>query len=125
MGVFDMIIAPADNYWKKQYNAEKIRRQRAEADAKCYKDEADYNHESLALLSDRDLKQARAIEAYNKEIAALKQELDAKERAIADKDREIVLLHEALRSERDLSAALRTNSRLWESIKQQAREGTA
>lgn len=124
MLIVDMLMRPADSYWKKQYNAEKIRRQRAEADAKCYKDEADYNHESLALLSDRDLKQARAIEAYNKEIAALKQELEAKERSITDKDREIVLLHEALRSERDLSAALRTNSRLWESIKQQAREVT-
>ena len=98
---------------------------RAEADAKCYRDEADYNHESLGILSERDMKQARAIEAFNREIQRLRDELDAAQKTIEGKDKEILLLHEALRSERDLSAALRTNSRLWENIKAGVKEGNA
>lgn len=125
MLIVDWIMRPADSYWRKQYNAERIRRQRAEADAKCYKDEADYTSESLGLLSERDLKQARAIEAFNREIQRLKDELDAAQKTIEGKDKEILLLHEALRSERDLSAALRTNSRLWENIKAGVKEGSA
>ena len=125
MIIVDWIMRPADSYWKKQYNAERIRRQRAEADAKCYRDEADYNHESLGILSERDMKQARAIEAFNREIQRLRDELDAAQKTIEGKDKEILLLHEALRSERDLSAALRTNSRLWENIKAGVKEGNA
>jgi len=122
MLLFDWLMRGPDSYWKKQFNAERIRRQRAEADAKCYKDEADYNHESLSILTDRDLKQSRAIETYNKEIASLKAGTEKLRETIAGKDREISMLQEALRSERDLNAALRTNSKLWENIKQNVKE---
>lgn len=108
--IIDAILKPVDNYWKKQYNAERIRRQRAEADAKCYKDEADYNHESLAIVSDRELKQARAIEAYNKEIAELKQRLK-------ERETELTMTRQLLDAERRASKAYQLSERLFENAK--------
>jgi len=112
--IIDAILKPVDNYWKKQYNAERIRRQRAEADAKCYKDEADYNHETLAIVSDRELKQARAIEAYNKEVAELKQRLK-------DRETELSMTRQLLDAERRASKAYQLSERLWQASK--AKEG--
>jgi len=108
--IIDAILKPVDNYWKKQYNAERIRRQRAEADAKCYKDEADYNHETLAIVSDRELKQARAIEAYNKEVSELKQRLK-------ERETELTMTRQLLDAERRASKAYQLSERLYESAK--------
>ena len=106
MFLFDWIMKVPDSYWKKEWNAERIRRQRAEADAKCYKDEADYTNESLGLLSDRDMKQARAIDAMNREILGIRKELSEAYAKIESQEREILLLHEALKSERKLNKVL-------------------
>jgi len=114
MILVDAILKPADTYWKKQYNAERIRRQRAEADAKCYKDEADYTSESLAIVSDRELKQARAIEAYNKEVTELKQRLK-------DRETELSMTRQLLDAERRASKAYQLSERLWQASK--AKEG--
>lgn len=123
MIIVDWIMRPADSYWKRQWKAEEIRRKAAEADAKCFRDTNDQLVETRNVLSERDIKQAMAIAALNREIQRLKDELDAAQKTIEGKDKEILLLHEALRSERDLSAALRTNSKLWENIKAGVKEG--
>ena len=125
MWIVDTILKPADTYWKKQYNAERIRRQRAEADAKCYKDEADYQAESIALLTDRDLKQSRAIEAYNKEVAQLKADVEKERQRVQDKEHEIDLLNQALRAEREAKEQYRTSQRLWEAGKAALKEASA
>jgi hypothetical protein len=125
MILVDMILKPADNYWKKQYNAERIRRQRAEADAKCYKDEADYTNDSLAILTERDLKQARAIEAYSKEVENLKRRVDLEHEKVLAKEREIELLSQALRAEREAKEQYRTSQRLWEAGKSAMKEAQA
>ena len=119
MILFDMIMKGPDSYWKKQYNAERIRRQRAEANAKCFQDEADYEHESVALLSDKNLKQARALDAFCKEIEDSRKKVQEMQKELEAKNREIALLHEALRSERDMNSTLRTNSKLWENLKKE------
>ena len=106
MFIFDLIMKAPDSYWKKEYNAERIRRQKAEADAKCYKDEADYTNESLGLLSDRDMKQARAIDALNKKLIDVRKELSDAYAKLDSQDKEIMLLHEALKSERKLNKVL-------------------
>ena len=118
MILFDMLMKAPDSYWKRQYRAGEIRRKAAEADAKCYRDQADYNYESLGVESERSLKQARAIDAYIREIGKLNEAIEALQKTIADKDKEIGLLHEALRTERDLTAALKMNGKLWENLKQ-------
>ena len=104
MILFDFLMRGPDSYWKRRCHAEEIRKNKAEADLKYFQDTCEQLEEDRNRLSERDICQYRAIDTYNKEI---------------------VLLHEALRSERDLSAALRTNSKLWENIRQQAKEGTA
>lgn len=109
MFLVDAILKPADTYWKKQYNAEKIRRMKAEADAKCYKDEADYTNESLALLSDRDLKQSRAIDAYTRQVAELEQKLK-------ERDREITMIREVLAAERRASRVYAMTEKLFETV---------
>ena len=106
MFLFDLIMKAPDSYWKKEYNAERIRRQKAEADAKYYKDEADYTNESLGLLSDRDMKQARAIDALNKKLIDVRKELSDAYAKLDSQDKEIMLLHEALKSERNLNKVL-------------------
>lgn len=106
MFLFDWIMKVPDSYWKKEWNAERIRRQRAEADAKCYKDEADYTNESLGLLTDRDMKQARAIDALNKKLIDVRKELSDAYAKLDSQDKEIMLLHEALKSERKLNKVL-------------------
>lgn len=115
---FDWLMKAPDSYWKRQWKAEEIRRKAAEADAKMYRDQSDYNYESLGVESERSLKQARAIEAYNREIAQLRKDMDELMKVISGKDKEIALLHEALRTERDLTAALKMNGKLWENIKE-------
>ncbi|MBP5461215.1 MAG: hypothetical protein J6Y20_03730 [Lachnospiraceae bacterium] len=125
MILFDFLMRGPDSYWKRRCHAEEIRKNKAEADLKYFQDTCEQLEEDRNRLSERDICQYRAIDTYNKEIARLRKELDEKEQIISSKDKEIVLLHEALRSERDLSAALRTNSKLWENIRQQAKEGTA
>jgi len=113
MFLVDVIMRPADSYWKKQFRAEEIRRRRAEVDAKYADDMRKIQEDDLALLSERDCKQAMAIETMNKEIARL-QKLNEQQEA------EIRMLRECLQSERTANAALKTNSRLWEQIKREA-----
>lgn len=125
MLIVDMLMRPADSYWRKQFKAEEIRRKAAEADRDYYAGTYDNMVAELDRISEQDLGQYHAIALMEKEIAKLKEEMDKLNKTISDKDREIVLLHEALRTERELTAALKTNSRLWENIKQQKVEGSA
>lgn len=125
MGVFDLILAPADTYWKKQYNAEKIRRQRAEANEKYATDTMDEQEKNLDLLTRRDVGQARAIEAMNAEILRLKAELEKARSDVAERDERIALLYDALHAERDARAALKTSQRLWDEKRQTVKEATA
>ena len=118
MILFDLIMKPADSYWKKQYNSERVKRQRAEADAKCYKDEADYNNETVALLSDRDLKQARAIEAYNKQIEEMRQQLKQRDHELQERANEIRMLKETLAAERRASKVYQMTEKLWNEVKE-------
>ena len=125
MGVFDLILAPADNYWKRQYNAEKIRRQRAEANEKYATDTMDEQEKNLDLLTRRDVGQARAIEAMNAEILRLKSELEKAQADVSERDERIALLYDALHAERDAHAALKTSQRLWDEKRQAVKEATA
>ena len=117
MFLFDWIMKVPDTYWKREYNAERIRREKAESDAAYYKQTNEQLEEDRNRLSEKDICQAHAIDVFNREIDTMRAELAEKDKAIESKDREIVLLHEALRSERDLSTVLKTNSRLWERVK--------
>lgn len=122
MILFDLLMRGPDSYWKRRCHAEEIRKNKAEADLSYYRDTCEQMEEDRNKLSERDIMQYRAIEAMNKEIDKLKKDLKETQDRLLDKDREIILLHEALRSERDLSAALRTNSRLWENLKANVKE---
>ena len=117
MIIFDMIMRWPDSYWKRRCHAEEIRKNKAEADLKYFQDTCEQLTEDRNRLSERDIGQYHAIEVLNKEIEKLRKDLKAAQDKILDKDREIVLLHEALRSERELNASLRTNSKLWENIR--------
>ena len=117
MIIFDMIMRGPDSYWKRRCHAEEIRKNKAEADLKYFQDTCEQLTEDRNRLSERDIGQYHAIEVLNKEIEKLRKDLKAAQDKILDKDREIVLLHEALRSERELNASLRTNSKLWENIR--------
>ena len=111
--LFELMLKPIDTYWKKQFRAEEIRRRRAEVDAKYADDMRKYQEEDLALLSERDRKQALAIEAMNRE-------LDRLRKLTEQQEAEIRMLRECLQSERTANAALKTNARLWEQIKREA-----
>ena len=119
MILFDMIMKGPDSYWKRRFHAEEIRRRAAEADRDYYKDSFTEQEKDLHRLSERDIGQYHAIETMNKEIARLKDELEKANMQISGKDKEIVLLHEALRTERDANQTLKTNSKLWENIKKE------
>ena len=117
MVLFDLIMRPADSYWKRQWKAEEIRRKSAEADLDYWRGTCENQKEDLAQRTERAFLQSRALDTLAKEIEKLKKELVAKDADISIKDREIGLLHEALRTERDLNAAMKTNGKLWDSIK--------
>lgn len=125
MILFDMLMKGPDSFWKRKYHAEEIRRRSAEADRDYYKDSFEEQEKDLHRLSERDIGQYHAIEVLNKEIGRLREELDKAQLQISGKDKEILLLHEALRSERDTNAALKTNSRLWENIRRETVERSA
>lgn len=125
MILVDMILKPLDSYWKKQYTAEKIRRQRAEANEKYANDTLEEQERSLDLLSRRDVGQAHAIETLNREIVRLKNELADANKTIDARDEKIAVLWEALHAERDARAALKTSNRLWEERRQAVKEAQA
>ena len=114
MILFDMLMRGPDSYWKKQYNAEAIRRRSAEADAKMYKDIADLQEHDLDEFTRKTVGQSVAVELLNKKIAELEQKIAAQASTIENRDREIAVLRDALQSERDARAALKTSNRLWE-----------
>ena len=58
--------------------------------------------------------QSVAVELLNKKVSELEQKIAAQAETIENRDREIALLREALQSERDARAALKTSNRLWE-----------
>lgn len=121
MRIVDLIMRGPDSYWKAQFKAEEIKRKYQEADAECFRKLNESMKQDLDRLSDRALLQSRAIDGLTKENEKIKAAFEKyageqKEKLIA-KDKEIGMLHEALRTERELNAALRTNSRLWENIK--------
>ena len=118
MMLVDVLLKPVDSYWRKQYNLERVKRQRAEADAKYATDTMEEQEKNLDRLTRRDVGQARAIEAYNREREELQKEL-------AEKDAEIAMLRECLRSERAAVEALKSNRLLWEQLKARAKEAEA
>ena len=121
MILFDWLMKAPDSYWKRQWKAEEIRRKAAEADRDYYAGTYDNMVDELDRISEQDLGQYHAIALMEKEISKLHGEMDKLNKSISDKEREIVLLHEALRTERELTASLRMNSKLWENIKQQTK----
>ena len=114
MILFDMLMRGPDSYWKKQYNAESIKRRSAEADAKMYKDIAEMQEHDLDEFTRKTVGQGVAVELLNKKIAELEQTIAGQATTIEHRDREIAVLREALQSERDARAALKTSNRLWE-----------
>lgn len=124
MFIVDLILGPTDNFWRKKCHQEEIRANRAEANEKYATQIMEQQEKDLDLLTRRDVGQARAIEAMNKEITRLKEELAKAEETMAAKDENIRLLSEALKSERDAKAALKTAQRLWDE-KRQAVTGRA
>ena len=118
MILFDMIMRAPDSYWKRQHKAEELKRKSAEADLSYYRGTCDNQQKDLDRLSERSFLQSRAIDAQVQEIQKLKDDMEALKQKLKERDNEIGLLHEALRTERDLNAALRTNSKLWDSLKQ-------
>ena len=122
MLIIDCILKPVDSYWKRQYNTERIRKESALADARCSRGFMDEQEKQLDLLHEKCVAQSRAIEAMNREREALHGKINALEAEARNRDREIDLLREALRSEREAKAALKTNARLWENIKGSVKE---
>lgn len=117
MILIDWLLKPIDTYWRTKFHAEEIRANKATADLKYAEAIRAEQEKDLAALSERDIKQARAIAAYNREIEELELLVDKKTAEIERLDREISVLKEALRAERTAQDALRMNARLWEQIK--------
>lgn len=113
MMLFDMIMKGPDSYWKRRYHAEEIRRNRAEADLRYSESIREEQEKDLAMLTRRDVGQAKAIEAFNREREDLRQE-------IKQRDDEIRMLRECLRAEKEANKALRTSTVLWEQLKKGA-----
>ena len=117
MILIDWLLKPIDTFWRAKFHAEEIRANKASADLKYSESVRSEQEKNLAVLTERDMKQARAITAYNREIEELKLLVDKKTAEIEQRDREISVLKEALRSERTAQDALRMNAKLWEQIK--------
>jgi len=122
MLIVDCILKPVDSYWKRQYNTERIRKESALADAKCSRGFMDEQEKQLDLLHEKCVAQSRAIEAMNLEREALNGRIRALETEVKNREKEIDLLRDTVRAEREAKAALKTNARLWESLKASAKE---
>ena len=110
MILFDMIMKPADSYWKKRCHADEIQRRAAEVDRNYYKYQSEDQQEKLHVLSERDIGQYHAIEVLNQRIRELEQKLEAK-------DKELAAAQELLAAERRASKAWQMNEKLWSEIK--------
>lgn len=122
MFLVDAILKPVDSYWRTRYHAEEIRANKATADLRYSEGVRREQERDLAALSERDVKQARAISAFTREAEELKAETERLHEVLREREREIDTLREALRSERTARDALKTNARLWEKIKGEASE---
>lgn len=117
MILIDWLLKPIDTYWRTKFHAEEIRANKATADLKYAEAIRAEQEKDLAALSERDIKQARAIAAFTQEVKGLRAQIARERLELEQRDREIEVLREALRSERAAQETMRMNARLWEQIK--------
>lgn len=117
MMLIDWLLKPIDTYWRRRFHAEEIRANRAAADLRYTESIFKEQEKDLAALTERDVKQARAISAFTQEVEGLRAQIARERLELEQRDREIEVLREALRSERAAQETMRMNARLWEQIK--------
>ena len=115
--VFDLIMKPADSFWKKKYKQEAALRRRAEVNAHWADETLRCQEDDVKLMIERDVGQAKAIEALTKDRQALQDRIAELETELERRDKTISMLREMVRAERDAKLALKS----WQRLVRQAR----
>ena len=89
-----MCLKPLDSYWKRRWRECDRERRRLQADANCERGFHDAAEKELDEMHDVAWKQGIAIRAYQKEIEALRKQVEQLGRDLAVKTREAELLDE-------------------------------
>jgi hypothetical protein len=109
MFIVDALLKPVDTYWRTRYHAEEIRANKASADLKYAEAIREEQERQIATLTESDLKQRTALDAFAKEVEALRQQLK-------ERDHELQMTREVLAAERRASRVYAMTERLFETV---------
>lgn len=105
--LFDLLMKPVDSYWKRQYRAEKMRRERAETNQRFAETKLRYQEEDAEKILVKDAAQVKTIDACMKDRQQLLDEIELLHGEIDRMDREMELMRETIRAHRDTIFALK------------------